>query len=555
MQLNPQHLTVAKLLEGRLFRIPEYQRAYSWQTRQRKDLFKDIKEALRTDQDHFMATVVALAGQKRIIAADEFQSVELVDGQQRMTTLIILLKAIEKAAKTEDAAETKIKNDLKLLLQKGDDHSLVLLQTNHDSSNVFTNYLRSGTIETASVVTASDQNLIDAAVECEKFVEKWMEKSSLISLLATIRNKLSMIYHEITDESMVYRVFEVLNSRGLDVKWIDKTKSQLMGAIFEYVEKDTRPEGLKEMQTIWQAIYRCLGLQQSLGDEALAFAGTWSSKTRPNRILSEEDASITMVKRAGKELPNIIESAQWLKDVVDKVNELNADVRRSAVTRIRHARFLAIAIMLRKFGNEVESDLLNAWERVTFRIFGLGDADTRNKIGDYVRLGYDILTSDMNHADIKTNIANLGQGFSIDEVITGKDYWDECYHGWSDELRYLLFRYDEHLAELAGQKINAQQWGKIWAMDPSKSIEHITPQSSDRAYIHHLGNLTMLPPGVNSSLKDKPPHKKAKRYIECGLQETVSVGNSIEAEGKWSKRLVIERAARLEEFIRSEWAD
>ena len=70
MQLNPLHVSVAKLLDGRLFRIPGYQRAYSWQPRQRADLFRDIEEAHRSGREHFMATVVALAREKRMIAAD-----------------------------------------------------------------------------------------------------------------------------------------------------------------------------------------------------------------------------------------------------------------------------------------------------------------------------------------------------------------------------------------------------------------------------------------------------------------------------------------------------
>jgi uncharacterized protein with ParB-like and HNH nuclease domain len=48
MRLNPQHLTVSKLMQGRLFRIPDYQRAYSWQKRQRDDLFADIRPAVTT---------------------------------------------------------------------------------------------------------------------------------------------------------------------------------------------------------------------------------------------------------------------------------------------------------------------------------------------------------------------------------------------------------------------------------------------------------------------------------------------------------------------------
>jgi uncharacterized protein with ParB-like and HNH nuclease domain len=84
MQLNPIHVTVFKLLEGRLFRIPGYQRSYSWGRHQRADLFRDIEEAQRSGRDHFMATVVGLSRETIGIGAEEFRVVELVDGQQRV---------------------------------------------------------------------------------------------------------------------------------------------------------------------------------------------------------------------------------------------------------------------------------------------------------------------------------------------------------------------------------------------------------------------------------------------------------------------------------------
>lgn len=160
MQLNPMHLKVGALLQSRLFRIPEYQRAYSWGSRQRTDLFNDILEAHRSGREHFMATVVALARDARVIGADEYRTVELVDGQQRITTLIILLKAIEKALIEEDPAQAKIKRETRELLVKTDDHSLILLQTNHDTSSVFTSYIRLGAVDVKSAMTAADINLV-----------------------------------------------------------------------------------------------------------------------------------------------------------------------------------------------------------------------------------------------------------------------------------------------------------------------------------------------------------------------------------------------------------
>ncbi len=81
MQIQPLYLTVGNLLSGRLFKVPEYQRAYSWQSKQRADLFGDIEKVFSSDSDstHFMATIVGLRRKKKRIASDEFLEIEVVD--------------------------------------------------------------------------------------------------------------------------------------------------------------------------------------------------------------------------------------------------------------------------------------------------------------------------------------------------------------------------------------------------------------------------------------------------------------------------------------------
>lgn len=555
MELNPKHLKISALLTGRLFRIPGYQRAYAWGPRQRTDLFNDILNVRKSGQEHFMATVVALARESRLIGADEYKTVEIVDGQQRVTTLVILLKAIQKALSESDPKEGKVRREIAELLVKDDDYSLLLLQTNHDSSSIFTDYIRKGEIHVAEARTAADVNVVDAVGECEAFVEEWSKKAPLIDLVATIRNQLSVIYHEIFDEATVYRVFEVLNSRGLDVKWIDKLKSQLMALLFENAKDGTRKEAVKEMQVIWQDIYRILGVRGDLGDEALRFAGTWALGSRPNRIISQEDAAAELATVAGSTVQKIVAVGSRLKAVVQAVETLNANVRLSAVTKIAHARFVATAILLRRFGPDVQDRLLGRWERVTFRIFGLGGADSRYKVGDYVRLGYRIVAENIGPDEIEAALVALGKDWDIDALIAQPDYWSNCYEGWAEELRYLLFRYDEHLAAAAGMAFNTSQWNKIWNEDPARSIEHIQPQSSGAGYVHHLGNLTMLPPGVNSSLGGKPPADKAGAYRTCGLLATIAVAEILDGGTTWDETAVRDRAARIEAFVRKEWAD
>lgn len=554
MRLNPKHFSLNEMLQGRLFRIPDYQRAYSWQSKQRDDLFRDIRTAMETGQDHFMATVVGLGRGAKSIGADEYTKVEIVDGQQRLTTIIILLKAIEKALDDGLEDEEKVKKEISSLLIKGDDHSLILLQTNHDSSRIFINYIREGTLPSEAPKTAAEKNLADAAEECEKFVEEFQDSESKIRLIGTLRNRLTMLFHEVGDEAVVYRVFEVLNSRGLEVKWIDKLKSQLMALIFEHADDGARDDALGEMRTVWSDIYRTLGLRNRLGDEAVRFAGTYKSVVKPNKILKDESAVQELVNAAGTDLRSIVDLAVWLKSVVSAVDQLDSDNRKSAVTQIVHARLLAVSIMLRDATKDERDNLLHIWENVTFRIFGLGRADSRNKVGDHVRLAYSIEHNKPQAAEIKAELRALADGFGIDTVIE-KGNWIDCYNNWTQELRYLLYRYDEHLAKKNGTVLNFTEWNKIWETETSRSVEHIQPQSSKADYIHHLGNLTMLPPGVNSSLKAKPPVEKAATYVTCGLKGTAEVGSGIQVSKEWTEDDVTARTETLLEFLKQEWGD
>ena len=149
MRLRPVYETLDELLQRRLFTIPDYQRAYTWNRKQRDDLFGDITNILvRLDDDrhHFMATIVCLKKPgKEEVGTQEFRTLDVVDGQQRLTTLIALLKAISKNLKDGGTTDREEAVQIEKLLVK-DEGRLILLQTNHDSSMIFSNYIRYGTL-------------------------------------------------------------------------------------------------------------------------------------------------------------------------------------------------------------------------------------------------------------------------------------------------------------------------------------------------------------------------------------------------------------------------
>ncbi len=555
MQIQPQILALGELIHGRLFRIPQYQRAYSWGSPHRQALFDDIHRTWTAGDDrrHFMATIVGLRREKRTIIVDEHHVIEIVDGQQRITTLILLLKSIAKILDRTDDVERRIGREIDENLVKPDEASLLLLQTNHDSSNYFADYLREGIHPpSASATTLADRELLLAIAECESFVADWRRERSLSDLVSLLRNRLTFIFHEVSDEALVYTVFEVLNSRGLQVSWVDRLKSLLMATIFDS-DTGNRDEHIAETHGVWSEIYRCIGLRQGMSTEALRFAATLRKDNRPNRPLSEADAVELLHRQSRRGPASVIETTKWLQSVTEAVDQLERDRRRNAVTRIAQARLLATAVHLRQDLSQCEkAEVLRAWETVTFRIYGMLARDARWAVGDYVRLAWRIIKEKPAYSEILQEVSGIGASHSIQEAVENLSGQD-CYSYWGDELRYLLFRYEEFLAHKAGQKFSNEQWNRIWEARANDSIEHIQPQQSgDDEYVHRLGNLVLLPPKLNSQLGSKSPVEKKAAYLNTGLFQAQEVVPNL---SNWGRDAIVKREKEMLDWALKEWSD
>ncbi len=563
--IQPQHLTLADLFQRRLFRIPQYQRSYSWHRKQRGDLFGDIKRISDHDSDrsHFMATIVGLRRRVDRIGTTDHKFTDIVDGQQRITTLILLLKAIAVACDHTDATDEIIREELKKLLIKDDNATLLLLQTNHDSSDYFANYLKRGTHPPSdAAATMADYELLAAIEECEQFVTDWQNSAnSLGDLVALLYNRLTFIFHEISDESLVYTVFEVLNSRGLDVSWFDRLKSMLMAVVFDRAANN-QSEFIETVHSLWTQVYRCVGLRLGLSTESLRFAATLRHPECPSRPLGEEDAALMLYCQSKEGAEQVIETTRWLKDVTEAADRIAANSTADAVTRIAQARMVATAVHLRQdFTEDEKNSIFRRWEKVTFRIYGMFRKDARSAVGDYVRLAWSIINKHLSCDDTLARLAEIGRNFSIDEAVDNLRNAN-CYDYWGEELRYFLHRYEEYLSTKAGQDFDNEQWRRIWVNTAAKSIEHIRPQSwwnsrgkeSDEGRMHGLGNLLILPPGLNSKLQDKPARKKAAEYTKTGLLIAQEVADVVSTSG-WTFKTMKEREGRLLEWAIQEWSD
>lgn len=549
ISIRPEHLTLAQLLEGRLFKIPEYQRSYSWTNRQRADLFEDIENVHTKGNSHFMATIVGLHRREVELDTNILHELDVVDGQQRLTTLIVLLNAIRlNLADSKKKKDKRLAREIRHLLVKPGGE-LLLLQTNHDASQHFATFLRDGVAASPQhAITIADRELLGAIADCKVFVSTWTSKGrKLRELVALLKNELSFVLYAISEEQEVYTVFEVLNSRGIAVSWLDRLKSILMGASFE-VDDGEPTRLIDELHTVWREIYGTIGLRQGLSTEALRFAATLL-EDHGNKPLGEQDA-VDLLRTWTDSAENIRSSASWLLQVTKSCHKVVSNDRLNAVTRIAQARLLAVAIELMDGVNEAQkADLLSCWEKVSFRIYGMSGYDARSGVGHYVRLARAAVKGSTAWDRVRNGILKIGEEYPIESAIEAMRNAN-CYDGWQDELRYVMFRYEEHLATQQGNNFRSEQWTRIWHESPSKSIEHIWAQSTaPDDVVHNIGNLMILPPNLNSKLRDKPFREKKAAYRETGLL----VAQEVAAESRWTRKAIRRREERILEWAHSEW--
>lgn len=559
--ITPKYFTLADLLIGKLFRIPNYQRAYSWEKRQRDDLFQDIVKSCETDKHHFMATVVCLMRKVPTVklGSQELKIYDIVDGQQRLTTLIALIKAISIELALGNSSDISEGLELEKILVKGNEKDLILLQTNHNEAEIFREYLVSGKIPMRNELkTKSEGNFYDLFRSCERFINDRKKESKnndkwLINLLLVVKNRLGFIFYELEDEAVVYTVFEVLNSRGLAVNWLDKTKSALMGIVYEKMISNLNlQETISSLQNYWGDIYKVIGLDDIDGDEILTYSSTLIVKDESIQVkLVSLQGSVDLFKKLSfEDVGNALKIAKVILNVANNYKKLSLIPKYQFFYSRSQCRFLYISLLLNEYLQEDEkSEILIHWEKVSFRIFGLMLNDSKQKVTDYIKLGREIYHNNIKNPFIRKvkpveftqfdalnfkdkiiyKIREIGRDTPI-ELAIGRLNEKDCYKNWEMELKYFFYKYEQYISDKKNATYNDNIWTSIFNFPIVKSIEHIVPQKDQRnlwpdivdrtqenfeVQINRLGNLLILPPLLNSRCSNKDFNGKKVIYKEA----------------------------------------
>ena len=235
--MKASEVVFQKLLDGKIqYVVPLYQRTYNWGDDQWEQLWQDVLEiyAMSIAKNHFIGSVVT---QQVPTEPESVSRYTLIDGQQRMTTLFILLSVIRQQAMAEGSEWGHLADEINKTclineFNAGEEH--IKLQPTQRDREAF-----------ASVING-DQSFADSNIEkARKTFEKMLvegdsngDKIDLRKLHGCIVNHLDMVSIHLDQEDSPNRIFESLNNTGMPLSVADLIRNFLLMHISDLAEQE-----------------------------------------------------------------------------------------------------------------------------------------------------------------------------------------------------------------------------------------------------------------------------------------------------------------------------
>ena len=612
MPLDKNTLSVYDLFDRRVFTIPDYQRAYSWEAPNINDFLDDL-HYLKPGRNHYTGTVVLHAEPEAtsLTAQDgsQLRRADVVDGQQRLTTIVILLDCIRRSLISLNGADHP--------LAGGIQRNYVQTLDTYDGS-IFRLTLNSGTDRFFRTnVIGDEQTLQTPTVSAEKrleFARQHIDEhislrltgmapgdatAELRRLHAKITNDLRFSLYEVDGQADVGVIFEVMNDRGKPLTELEKVKNYLLYAsTLIDIPNDLDDQVNKAWSDILSRLMRA-GREQD-ADENRLLRTHWviEQDPRPRYWKGLESVKDRFNVRNGS-----IDSATLLKDLERYTHGLEqasipfADAHSPTATgtfatfdgepelkrevidwsaKLQRIDAIAIFIPLLTAVRLVYPqdatkylETLKLCENYAFRVFRVrgsrADAGQAPSLQAAHRLFRREIEFDDAMGRLRWELAfrcdDDAFASAINELVRSSQWYD-----WNG-LRYFLYEYEIHLATRSGASPRLT-WEDLSKRDLSQSIEHVLPQSiqnvpywTDRfdeaahqRYLHDLGNLTLT--RYNASLSNRPfPDKKGdtdrnRSYAESPLWQE----RELVEDDDWTPETIDERRERLLTWARERWA-
>ena len=550
---------IREIFEGSYqFEIPDYQRPYAWTTGQATELFDDLYSAMQDARvsgggsQYFLGSIV-------LIKNDRDPKSSVVDGQQRLTTLTMLFAVLRTVM--PDAAD-----DITDFLYKkgkfslGEKNEYRLTAREEDADFFRTHIQEPGGI--AQLVVSTDK-LKDSRLRYRENATLLLEKTKTLSpddrnaLWKFLANDSSLVVISTPDLEAAYRIFSVLNNRGLDLAPIDIIKAEVLGLIRRMGGEDEAHTYSKK----WSKIESRLG-RDAFGELFGHIRSIYAKQKQRATLVKEFKEHVTEYKtpidlvdkviKPYAEVWNFVRDADFeATEYAEKINEYL-----SWLNRVDFKDWVPPALVyFKRFRQQPKLlvEFFQSLERLTYFLLV-----TKVGINERIEI-YAALTKEIEPDAFKGDLAALttliltdAQKHKFVAALDG-DVYDDL-----PKARMALVLRLESLVRAPGVQLQ-----------DAVSLEHVLPQTppdgSDwikwfpdederNGWTHRLANLVPLDRNKNSSASNYDFAKKKDAYFKGkGKASPFVLTQEVRAENEWTPTLLAERQKRLVGVLAEHW--
>lgn len=537
------------------FEIPPYQRPYAWAIDQASELLTDILAFLGESTQPVEEVNPYFLGSIVLIKGEDSPKADIVDGQQRLTTLTILMAVLRTKVSGDFANELTT-----FIYEKG---SLTLGTPNRyrlklrERDEVFFRQHIQDEKGLESLFQLDSGQLTDSQANIRANAQYFagelenLPESQRIRLLQYLMRRCYLVMVSTPDLDSAYRIFSVLNARGLDLGLTDLLKSEIIGAIpaneqekytniWEDEEEDLGREVFQELFAHIRMIYRKAKLRETALNEYRKYIQPQKeAKKFIDEVLKPYSDSLEIIKtenyQSDKGAEEVNSLFRWLNQI-DNFDWVPPAVL--YLSQNRHA-----PDKLKKFFADLE--------RLAAGLMVIR-ADVNDRIERYGKL--------LTAIEKKDNLYTADSPLQLipDEIMRMTTILDGDLYLMKRISKYVLLRLDSALAE-----------GEATYDHPAVSIEHVLPQNpsngskwlqwfpidEERAkYTHRMGNLALLSRKKNAQAQNYEFDKKKDGYfaISKGVSP-FALTTQVLQKTEWTPAIIIQRQKELLQKLKTLW--
>ncbi|MCJ7508153.1 MAG: DUF262 domain-containing HNH endonuclease family protein [candidate division Zixibacteria bacterium] len=485
--------------------IPDYQRPYSWEDEQIEQLWDDLFSAMESeDASYFLGPM--------ILIKTKDGHFEVVDGQQRLTTLTILFCVIrdlykDELEKIDKALTNKIQNAIKSMV---DEKPRLKLITQLHYQNKFEDEILNGVRFSTTNLTKKkrkEEKFINAASIFKQKFEELKVKSGIEgikNLTNYLLKNVEMITITCSKQDYAIKLFQVINTRGLDLSPADLIKSYLYGKLSYNIEIEQ-----EKFISTWREVETLSKQMDEPITNLLTYYEYYLLAQNPKRSLYEELTD----KFKGQDSNQIIYEFKKFVDSFNEVYKMESKLIFSFWYLPNQVFWKAILTTAKYKQFHDFEGLSKELRKVYYSYWVAGYTTSKIKQLSFNLIGW--IKGKKTLDDIKKETENK---MKEDNVIKrmGENLQNDAYgESWLKPILSLI-------------EYNQTDDSKISFIDLDKKVhaDHVLPTgwksesvwkakwTEDEAnnWLDTIGNLTLLSGKKNIAQQNDPPKKKAEMY-------------------------------------------